>query len=283
MIDEEATFEMFGYRSTDLKKKSSRPIVAVCDDCGRVRILKMDDYRDLCHKCAMKSKKVRAKIVESQNRPEVKAKKREAIKKLWEDSNIRAKYAEASLISQNRPEVKAKKRESAKKMWEDPDVKAKRIEALLVAQNRPEVKAKRAKAKKKEWENKTPDDRMEFNILISCGIQGIPRDEFDGFASNEYCNKFNESCREHNREKYDRKCFLCGELESENGRKLDVHHIDGNKDQGCNGHDWKLTPLCMSCHGMTKGKRNLDLWHARIMYLHKHVWKRDMKETDWHN
>ena len=235
MIDEEATFAKFGYRSTDLTFGSGKLIVAVCDDCGRVRILKMEDYRDLCHNCAMKSKKVRAKIVEARNRPEVKAKQREAIKKLWEDSDIRAKYAKAIKKSQNRPEVKAKQRET--------------------------------------WENKTPEEREEYAIYHSCKLQGIPREEFDGFVDDKYCYKFNESCREHNREKYDRKCFLCDKTESENGSRLSVHHIDGNKNQGCNDFDWHLVPLCNICHGKTIGKKNEDLWHARIMYLRKHVWK----------
>ena len=52
MIDEEATFEKFGYYSTDLKPKSTKKIVAVCDDCGRVRVFRKQDYCALCRDCS---------------------------------------------------------------------------------------------------------------------------------------------------------------------------------------------------------------------------------------
>ena len=54
MIDEEATFEQFGYRSTDLKPSSGKKIVAVCDDCCKIRYLHKNDYHNLCRPCAIK-------------------------------------------------------------------------------------------------------------------------------------------------------------------------------------------------------------------------------------
>lgn len=78
-----------------------------------------------------------------------------------------------------------------------------------------------------------------------------------------YCHKFNNDCRERNRKKYGRLCFLCGKDETSNGRRLSVHHVDMNKDQGCNDHAWKLVPLCKSCHAHGHSK----LWQARIEYL----------------
>jgi len=101
----------------------------------------------------------------------------------------------------------------------------------------------------------------ETRKRLSASGQGISYDEWEGFANGqEYCPKFNEECRESNREKYGRCCFLCGLLESSNitstnlQKRLAVHHVDMNKDQGCNGHKWKLIPLCMSCHGMAHNK-----------------------------
>ena len=85
--------------------------------------------------------------------------------------------------------------------------------------------------------------------------QGIPYAEWSTYAKdNPYCVKFNETVKEHIREKYDRRCFLCGRLEEDNitytgkQKKLSVHHVDMNKQQGCNGHEWKLVPLCLYCH-----------------------------------
>jgi 5-methylcytosine-specific restriction endonuclease McrA len=55
-IDEQATFEKFGYRSTDWK---SKPIVAVCDICGKVRVLRKCEYVPLCKSCALRTESFR--------------------------------------------------------------------------------------------------------------------------------------------------------------------------------------------------------------------------------
>lgn len=103
--------------------------------------------------------------------------------------------------------------------------------------------------------------------------QGIPYEEWESYAKESlYCPKFNEACRESNREKYDRRCFICGLLESENitstgkQRKLSVHHVDMNKNQGCNDIRWRLVPVCLKHHDHSK------LWTLRIIYLLNHVW-----------
>lgn len=110
----------------------------------------------------------------------------------------------------------------------------------------------------------------EARQKLSAWHQGVSIEEWEGFASNkEYCDKFNETCKEHNREKYGRQCFICGVDEETDGRKLSVHHVDMNKDQGCNDHDWNLVPMCMSCHT----KSHSDIWTSRIEYLLEFVWK----------
>ncbi len=73
-----------------------------------------------------------------------------------------------------------------------------------------------------------------------------------------YCPKFNEAKKEEIREKYDRKCAYCGRPEAENitksgkHKKLSVHHVDRDKEQGCNGKHWQLVPVCMHCHSHPK-------------------------------
>jgi len=74
-----------------------------------------------------------------------------------------------------------------------------------------------------------------------------------GKSFEPYCYKFNDTKKEEVREKYDRKCFLCGA--PENGRKHSVHHTDYNKMQGCDAKSWNLLPLCPSCHAKTNGHR----------------------------
>jgi len=49
------------------------------------------------------------------------------------------------------------------------------------------------------------------------------------------------------------KCQLCSCPEVENGRKLDVHHIDHNKE---NLNPNNLVSLCQRCHGKTNGQRD---------------------------
>jgi len=75
-----------------------------------------------------------------------------------------------------------------------------------------------------------------------------------GITDKPYCEKWTEELREEVRDKYDRKCYLCGKDEKDNitkkGKqwKLSVHHIDEDKGQGCDGKPWKLVPLCLHHH-----------------------------------
>jgi len=112
----------------------------------------------------------------------------------------------------------------------------------------------------------------------SANKRNIPYDEWESFAGIEnYCPAFNEECRESNRNKYDRMCFLSGLPESENitstnkQRKLSVHHVDMDKNQGCNDKRWKLIPLCMEWHGKTHN----ELWEFRIIWLLNNIWYKE--------
>lgn len=69
-----------------------------------------------------------------------------------------------------------------------------------------------------------------------------------GVSHSRYCPKFNEEIREYIRDKYGRFCIICGKDEEENGCKQSVYHVDYNKMQGCEEHEWRLVPLCTSCH-----------------------------------
>ena len=108
----------------------------------------------------------------------------------------------------------------------------------------------------------------------------------------KYCYKFNDKCKESNRDKFNRKCFLCGLLEEDNkfktgknkGRQisLHVHHIDYNKEQGCNS-DWKLVPLCSSCHSKTHGKHVRDHYEhliSKLLYIKIMLFEYENK-IDW--
>jgi hypothetical protein len=83
-----------------------------------------------------------------------------------------------------------------------------------------------------------------------------------GISFSPYCPKFNDKTKEGIREKYNRRCFICGKSEAENKRRLSVHHINYDKKQGCNKKRWLLVPLCHSCHSKTN--HNRDFWEEVI-------------------
>ena len=66
-----------------------------------------------------------------------------------------------------------------------------------------------------------------------------------GICPNEYPGEFNEELKERIRERDNRQCQNCGIDETDCYRLLDVHHIDGDK-QNC--EDDNLISYCTSCH-----------------------------------
>ncbi len=102
-----------------------------------------------------------------------------------------------------------------------------------------------------------------------------------GISFEPYCKEFNNYTKQINRTKYNNKCFLCNKDEKDNitksGKiyKLSVHHIDGDKEQGCNGKKWYLIPLCIKCHGKTihSPKKYVELIQLLLnLYSIKDVW-----------
>ena len=121
-----------------------------------------------------------------------------------------------------------------------------------------EVKQKISKA------NEGNHHSEEAKRKISEALQGEKSPNWRGGISFEpYCYKFNKALKEEIRDKFGRKCFLCPKTEKEEGRKLSVHHVDYNKEQGCNGIRWLLIPLCRSCN--TKVNHSRDYWQDLIM------------------
>lgn len=104
----------------------------------------------------------------------------------------------------------------------------------------------------------------ETRKRMSASHQGISIEEWDGFISfGKYCPKFNKAFKESIREKFGRKCFGCDKTEEENGRKLSVHHVNYDKNCGCDGNYCEFVPLCNKCHPMTNGNR--EMWERLIM------------------
>jgi len=127
---------------------------------------------------------------------------------------------------------------------------------------------------------KTISEKLKGRTLSEDHIQHLRENHWDnskennpnwngGISFGQYCPKFNNIKKEEIRNLYSRKCVLCEKLESENltkkGKliKLHVHHIDYNKDQGCEKHQWRLVPLCLSCH-MKTNNGNRNEWENKI-------------------
>jgi hypothetical protein len=104
-------------------------------------------------------------------------------------------------------------------------------------------------------------------------ISGPNASNWRGGKSYEpYCPKFNENFKEFIRDKFDRKCFICGKSEAfvGNARKqrLHIHHVDYNKNDICNGYSWPFIPLCPSCHAKT----NYNRWYWFNKYMNYWVY-----------
>lgn len=249
MIDRDKTMELFGYSVDNLTHGSSKKIVCRCVKCGKERVVENKSYRELCNVCAARSEERSRKIRAAQIGHVV-------------TEETRKKIGDA-----NRGKIPTE--ETRCKLG-----KGHRGKHLSAEHRRKISEAQKGRPLSKEHKQKLIGKKrtMEMRIRISAAHQYISEDEWGGFSKESpYCTNFNESCREANRQKYSRECFICGKPEKENitktgkQKKLAVHHIDMNKDQGCNDHRWKLIPVCMRCHG----RLHNPTWAARLQYLNR--------------
>lgn len=109
---------------------------------------------------------------------------------------------------------------------------------------------------------------IEFRYCVEmcnkCAVISENTSQWKGGISFEpYCKKFNNEFKESIRDKFGRKCFMCPDTEEDNGRKLDVHHVNYDKECICNGVECEFVPLCRSCHSKTNGSR--ELWERLII------------------
>lgn len=228
MIDEYYTFIFFGYHSDELSGGSHKRIVAICDECCKYRILTMQGYHDLCKLCASHARKGIPRPPFSEE---------------WKNnmSNAMKDKKRTPFTDEHRHNMSI----AATKRIRTPVSDEARKNISISGQKRPLM----------------TDIAKQHH---SAAAQKIPYEDWNGYSvQGAYCEKFDEACKERIREKYNRLCYVCDKNEKDNGRKLDVHHIDMDKEQGCNGHEWKLIPLCKRCHG----KSHYAPLKHRLVYL----------------
>ena len=88
---------------------------------------------------------------------------------------------------------------------------------------------------------------------ISCIGEGSPAWK-GGTTYFPYCSKFNKRRREAVRKFFNYKCIMCGIDQTDLIRNLPIHHIDHDKEQGCNGKSFNLVPLCINCHAKERSR-----------------------------
>jgi len=72
-----------------------------------------------------------------------------------------------------------------------------------------------------------------------------------------YCPKFNKRRKEAVRKFFGYKCLMCGTDQRDLKRKLSVHHVDHDKEQGCDGKPFNLIPLCINCHAKERSREKI--------------------------
>ena len=95
----------------------------------------------------------------------------------------------------------------------------------------------------------------------------------NGSSFEPYCHKFNDEFKESIRDKFNRRCFLCGlsendqmESQKNNGKRafrLSIHHVNYDKNCLCNDSKCEFVPLCHSCHMKTNSNR--EYWEEICM------------------
>ena len=107
--------------------------------------------------------------------------------------------------------------------------------------------------------NKGRKHSKEFTEQCSIRMTGKNNHRYkNGESKFPYCDKFTPKRKRAVRLFFGGCCICCGKHTTENIFKskrgisvetqLAVHHIDHDKEQGCNGKPFNLVPLCISCH-----------------------------------
>ena len=244
MINEERTLKDFKYTSNMLKLQSCKYVWAICIMCGKERKIQFRSYNNsktqICYTCGHKNKHLteeHKKNISKSNIGRVQSKETRA--KISKSLTGKHRSEETKLkISKNMPDMSGVNNPNYGK--------------IASAETRLKQSNAHMGIKNYNYGKSIPEETLRRRSATS---QNIPYEEWTEYVTDSpYCPNFNEKCRESNREKYGRRCFLCNKPEKfnidKNGiqRKLSVHHVDMNKQQGCDGHVWKLIPLCMKCH-----------------------------------
>jgi hypothetical protein len=241
MILEEETFEVFGYYPSDLKHKSAKYIIRVCELCGEFKVLPRFGYRTLCISCVKKGK---TRIFTEEHKASLSAAGKGRTLTEAHKANLGAakKGNKHPMFGKHRTEeTKAKISASEKgKIVRD------ETKALISVASRGRRHTERVKER------------------IGAATRGDKHWNWQGgISARKYCYRFNITYKRKIRARFGNVCFLCGKTQIENGEKLSVHHVNYNKNCGCDNTKCICVPLCKSCHTKTNGHR--EYWYKKII------------------
>ena len=253
MINEERTLADFKYTSDMLACGSNKHVWRVCECCGKEDNVVYKDYArgyQRCHHCA-------GKIMVYNTRGPFNIEYFDAVQKSINNCTINElktfaefKYYSIDLSYGSEKKVYRICATCGKEdeMYYCNYLRGRNLCSSCVGKSRSHSDETRKKMSIANKGKKRPEEfRRKYRGKGNPSWKG-------GVSYNPYCPAFNENIKEYIRDKYDRRCFLCNKLEKDNitsterQHKLSVHHVDMNKQQGCNEHEWKLVPLCMQCH-----------------------------------
>lgn len=121
--------------------------------------------------------------------------------------------------------------------------------------------------------NKGKKRTEEFKVNRSKAMMGENNPNFNDWSSfKPYCHAFNDRLKEHIRNLCNRTCTICRKSILQYHKRhwkrmfrLHIDHTDENKMQGCDSWEWRLTPLCPTCHG--KMQKQKFSWHLLLQLL----------------
>jgi hypothetical protein len=117
----------------------------------------------------------------------------------------------------------------------------------------PEAKERIRNAQKGKVYSKETLEKISASRIGKC-CRDLNPNWNKGISFEPYCFKFNERRKKAVRIFFRYFCICCGKHVTENIIKRygqveqSVHHVDHDKEQGCNGRPFNLVPLCIECH-----------------------------------
>ena len=254
MINEKLTYKKFGYYSADLKPHSHKFIIAICENCHKLRNVMKQDYRALCKSCVKKGK----------NSPLYKDGRclktyycKNCNKKI---SMINGLYGGGKChhccnLGRKRSDSFHKKY-SKGNHWKWNQLCLNCVNCGRFIWRSP-CRLKRSK-------NLCCSQRCAFELILKKGLRkGSNHFNWkNGVSKLPYPMTWTEELKKQIRHRDNYTCQICGKSEKKNAMKLCIHHIDYNK-KNCKENN--LISLCKSCH--TPTHYNRKYWETKLQRL----------------